>query len=317
MEFPRPIQRRRELQPALDLSARGNRIDGALRGGVRGQDLVLVARAVRQIRRAVVKTDAHLLGGGVAETEIQAHAAVGLELRRREDTAQSAHGAAELLVDLEDAPAREPVGQLLERRHAEDPQERRQENGHQHLGPAPASGALAGARRGLEHGPIRHPEEEHGRAPFVGARNRGQDRLPPFDHGGVHGISDREPLIERRAERDRRPVGDGKLHGDHGRQAAEHQGSGHAGEGVHAAAVGAGRVAGVEEDEPQRLEVLEERGQGLAGHRLGLAVRPFEEEHPFALPRVEAAMADEVKDMERFFEEMAADGGGVRRLPGP
>ena len=108
--------------------------------------------------------------------------------------------------------------------------------------------------------------------------------------------------VELAAEDDRSPVGDLELHRDDGGDLAFDEARGDARERVLERDARA--FAGVQEDEPQRRLVVEDRRQLLAADRATPARVVLEQEGALAARSVEASMADEVEDVERVRLEL-------------
>jgi hypothetical protein len=112
------------------------------------------------------------------------------------------------------------------------------------------------------------------------------------------------------AEDERGPVADLGLHGDDSRQALPHEGLTDAGEGVTSG--GAGALAGVENGELHVARVVEQGAEPGTRDAMRRAVVALENEHALVELAVEAAVADEVEDVERV--EQGALQCGQRRV---
>ena len=144
----------------------------------------------------------------------------------------------------------------------------------------------------VEHrsGPLRLAGGEHG--------------LPPEGHPEVDGPTCRDGVVERAAEGPRRAVGDRELHGDDGRDALFDQRDRRA--AVRVVSTHRASLARVEDSEADR-RVGQHDAEVAASHLVLETVRPDEGQVSFAV-RVDAAVADEVEDVELLREDLGMEG---------
>lgn len=168
-----------------------------------------------------------------------------------------------------------------------------------------------GIRRGwgdVEDAAVGGAEVEDRGAPFDGVTGA-VEAFAGFTEGGVHGPTVGESAIEFGGEPDRGGIADFELHGDDRGDAAADQGLGDAGEEVGGG--GAGAFAAIKDHQAEGVFVAEIDGQVAPGDFTTALVVVFEEEHAFGSGSlgVEAAVADEVKDVVLALAELGLEGG--------
>jgi hypothetical protein len=155
----------------------------------------------------------------------------------------------------------------------------------------------------LRFGLLLHVEEhaagrahiENRRCPLL-TETTGEERFAGLGDGGVNGVSLGNGFVELFGEGLGCVIADLKLHGDDGGQALLTQALGDAGEGVLIGLAGA--FAGVEDGESEAVVIAENGAEKLAAHRVGHAPGVYELENAVTCGLVEAAVTDEVKDVE-------------------
>ena len=162
---------------------------------------------------------------------------------------------------------------------------------------APESGTAVTVGLGddvVEHAPVGGAEEQHRGGPF--RRILGDEGLAGAGGGLVDGEAVGQRAVELAGERRGGAVGDGELHRDDGGAVLLDQALRHPAERV--GAVDAGGLAGVEQDQPQRV-VVAQVGAEDGRADLGAAPVPVLEVDDAVLdPVVVVAVADEVQDVD-------------------
>ena len=112
-------------------------------------------------------------------------------------------------------------------------------------------------------------------------------------------------LVELVAEGDRRTVGYLELHGDDCGNATPHQGLGHTGKRI---LCGVTRpLAGIEDHQAERVEILKEHRQRRGGDHTARPRVVLEGQHTFLA--VESAVPDEVEDVDIVVTQCIAQAG--------
>lgn len=128
--------------------------------------------------------------------------------------------------------------------------------------------------------------------------------MAPSEDGAVHRFSACQRPVEIPGKSEGCPIRNPGSHSDYGRKPGLHQAQRQSSKRIGATTPGA--LTGIQEDELEARLRLEQNAQLQTSHGIRRAILVFQEKHAAAVVSIEGAVADEVKNVEIFFEELLA-----------